>query len=57
VAKWDSIDKHASKRKASNGKWFLDLKCGHAKNEIVYVQLSIIIILQQLSLGQVVEDK
>ncbi len=57
MAKWDSIDKHASKRKASNGKWFLDLKCGHAKNEIVYVQLSIIIILQQLSLGQVVEDK
>jgi hypothetical protein len=45
MAKWDSIDKHASKRKALDGKWFLDPKCGHAKNEIVYVQLSITIVL------------
>jgi hypothetical protein len=35
----------------------MDPKCGHAKNEIVYVQLSITIVLQQFSLGQVVEDK
>jgi len=40
VAKWDSIDKHASKRKVPDGKWFLDPKCGHAKNQIVYVLLS-----------------
>ncbi len=39
VAKWDSIEKHASKRKVSNGKWFMDPNCGHAKNEIAYVQL------------------
>jgi hypothetical protein len=24
VTKWDSIDKHASKRKALDGKWFVD---------------------------------
>ncbi len=37
VAKWDSINKHVGKRKAFNGKWFMDPKCGHAKNEIAYV--------------------
>jgi hypothetical protein len=46
VAKWDSIEKHASKRKVSNGKWFMDLKCGHAKNELDYGQLSTTIIFQ-----------
>ncbi len=51
MAKWDSIEKHASKKKAHDGKWFMDPKCGHAKNEIVYVQLSTTIVLQQLSLG------
>ncbi len=35
----------------------MDKKCGHAKNEIIYVQLSTIIILRQLNLGQEVEDK
>jgi hypothetical protein len=40
VAKWDSIKKHVGKRKAPDGKWFMDPKCEHAKNEIVYVQLS-----------------
>jgi hypothetical protein len=39
VAKWDSIKKHASKRKVSNGKWFMDPNCEHAKNEIAYVEL------------------
>ncbi len=33
-AKWDSIANHAWKRKAHDGKWFMDPKCGHAKNEI-----------------------
>jgi hypothetical protein len=37
VAKWDCIEKHASKRKAPNGTWFMDLEYGHAKNEIGYV--------------------
>ncbi len=37
VVKWDSIDKHAGKRKAPYGKWFMDPKCGHAKNEIACV--------------------
>jgi hypothetical protein len=57
VTKWDSIDKHASKRKALDGKWFVDWKCGHPKNEIVYVQLSTTIVFQQFSLGQAMEDK
>jgi hypothetical protein len=51
VAKWDSIEKHAGKRKAINGKWFMDPKCGHAKNEITYVQLSTITIFQQFDLS------
>jgi hypothetical protein len=52
VVKWDSIEKHASKREVSNGKWFMDPNCGHAKNEIAYAQLSTtIIIFQQLDLG------
>jgi len=46
VAKWDSIDKHVSKKKAPDGKWFMDPKCKHLKNEIVYVQLSTTIIFQ-----------
>jgi len=51
VAKWDSIEKHEGKRKVFNGKWFMDPKCGHAKNEIAYVKLLTKIILQQLDLG------
>jgi hypothetical protein len=46
VAKWDFIDKHVSKKKALDGKWFMDPKCRHLKNEIVYVQLSTTIIFQ-----------
>jgi hypothetical protein len=46
VSKWDSIEKHVSKKKTPNGKWFMDPKCKHLKNEIVYVQLSTIIIFQ-----------
>jgi hypothetical protein len=57
VAKWDSIEKDASRRKAHDGKWFMDPKCGHAKNEIVDFQLSTIIVFQQLSLCQAMEDK
>ncbi len=34
VVKWDSIEKHACKKKVPNGKWFMDPKCGHAKNEL-----------------------
>jgi hypothetical protein len=46
VPKWDSIDKHLSKKKTFNGKWFMDPKCKHLKIEIVYVQRSTIIIFQ-----------
>jgi hypothetical protein len=45
VIMWDFIDKHASKKKTPNGKWFIDPKCGHAKNHIAYVQLSSRIII------------
>jgi hypothetical protein len=31
VAKWDSINKHASKKKAHDGKWFMDPKGKHEK--------------------------
>jgi len=34
--KWDSIEKYLNKSKFFDGKWFMDPKCGHAKNEIVY---------------------
>jgi len=51
VAKWDSIEKHVVKRKACGGKWFMDPKCGHAKDEIAYVQLLTIVVFQQLELG------
>jgi hypothetical protein len=49
--KWDSIEKHVSKRKVIDGKWFMDPKCGHVKNEIVYDQLSTTIVLQLFNLG------
>jgi hypothetical protein len=45
VAKRDSIEKHGGKKKAPNGKWFINPKCGHAKNENVYVQLLTTIVL------------
>ncbi len=46
VVKWDSIEKHTSKKKTPYGKWFMDPKCGHAKNEIAYVELSTTIAIQ-----------
>jgi hypothetical protein len=57
VTKWDSIKKHACKRKALDGKWFMDPKCGHAKNESAYARLSTRTIFQQLDLGQAMENK
>jgi hypothetical protein len=57
VAKWDFIEKHVSKQKGSNGKWIMDPKGMHVKNEISYVQFSTTIVLQQLSNGQAMEDK
>jgi hypothetical protein len=35
MAKRDSIEKHASERKVSNGKWFMHPKCGHAKMKLL----------------------
>jgi hypothetical protein len=35
----------------------MDPKCGHVKNEVVYVQLSIKIIFHPINIGQVMEDK
>lgn len=29
MAKWDSIEKHARKRKNFDGKWYMDIKCAH----------------------------
>ncbi len=37
VANWESIEKHVSKRKTHNGKWFMDPKCNHVKNGNLYV--------------------
>jgi hypothetical protein len=37
MVKWDSIKKHVSKRKAFDGKWFMDSRCGHVKNEVVNI--------------------
>jgi hypothetical protein len=37
--------KVAKKRKNPNGKWYMDPKCGHVKNEIANVQLSTTIVL------------
>ncbi len=57
MAKWDIIEKHVDKRKNHDDKWFMDPKCGYAKNEIVYVQLSTTTVFQQFNLDQIVEDK
>jgi hypothetical protein len=46
VVKWDFIEKHVGKRKGSNGKWIMDPKGMHVKNEISYAQLSTTIVLQ-----------
>jgi len=40
VAKWDFIDKYVQKRKGWYGKWIMDPKCLHVKNEISYAELS-----------------
>jgi hypothetical protein len=39
VVKWNFIIKHPNKKKGSDGKWIMDPKCMHVKNEISYVQL------------------
>jgi hypothetical protein len=36
VVKKDSIDKHVGKKKGFDGKWIMDPKCMHVKNEICY---------------------
>jgi len=36
VVNWDSIKKHANKRKGFGGKWIMDPKCMHIKNKISY---------------------
>jgi hypothetical protein len=50
MAKWDSIEEHAGKRKRPIGKWYMDPKCEHAKNEFAHVQLSTTIVLEQLDI-------
>jgi len=57
VAKWDYTYKHVNKKKAFYGNWYMDPKCGHAKNEIVMLNYQ-----QQLSsnifnLGHTMENK
>jgi hypothetical protein len=47
---------HASKNKDSNGKWIMDPKCMHVKNEISYIQLSTSIVFQQLNTHRAMED-
>ncbi len=46
VINQDFIKKHASKRKGFDGKWIMDPKFMHIKNEIAYAQLSTTIVLQ-----------
>jgi len=45
VVKWDFIVKHPSKKKGFDGKWIMDPKCLHVKNEISYVQFFTTIVL------------
>jgi hypothetical protein len=44
VLKWDSIEKHAGKRKVPNGKWFMDPKVGMQKMKLLMLSYQ-----QQLS--------
>jgi hypothetical protein len=53
----NNIKKHARKKKNFDGKWYMDPKCGHAKNEVAYVQLFTTIVFQQFDLGKAIEDK
>jgi hypothetical protein len=46
VAKWETIENCANKWKGFDGKWIMDPKCMHIKNEISYVQCFTTIILQ-----------
>jgi len=46
VAKWDTIENCASKWKGFDGKWIMDPKCMHVKNEISYAQCFTTTILQ-----------
>jgi hypothetical protein len=45
LVKWDSIKKHVGEKNNHDSKWYMDPKCGHAKNEITYDQLYTIIVL------------
>ncbi len=45
VVKWDFIEEHTNKKTGFDGKWTMDPKCMHVKNEISYVQLSIATLL------------
>jgi hypothetical protein len=51
VVNWDSIKKHAGKRKGFDGKWIMDPKFMHIINEIAYAQSSTTIVLQHLNNG------
>jgi hypothetical protein len=46
VLKLNFVKKHVIKIKILVSKWFMNPKCGHAKNEIAYIQFFTTIVLQ-----------
>jgi hypothetical protein len=51
VPKWDLLEKHMRKRNNEKGVNVVNVKCAHARNEIKFVSMNCLSILEQIQRG------
>jgi len=48
VPKWDSLEKHVTKKKTKDGQAVMDAKCTYEKYEIQYATMKCLLVMEQL---------
>jgi hypothetical protein len=48
VPKWDSLEKHVTKKKTKDGQVVMDVKCTYEKYEIQYATMKCLLVMEQL---------
>ncbi len=51
IPKWDLLEKHARKRNNEEGVKVVNVKCAHARNEVKFVSMNCLSILEQIQGG------
>ncbi len=51
IPKWDLLEKHVRKRNNEEGVKVVNVKCAHARNEIKFVSMNCLFILEQIQGG------